>query len=66
MEITLHVFLLGGVFLPCDHGLDFGISACVRIQSMNQTKTSAEVESSILLVKTRICILASVTERVRT
>ena len=26
MEITLYVFLPNGVFLPCDHGLDFGIS----------------------------------------
>ena len=27
-------FLPNGVFLPCDHGLVFFISACVRIQSI--------------------------------
>ena len=33
-ESTADVFLPGGVFQPCDHGLDFGISFYVRIQSI--------------------------------
>ena len=38
MESTSYVrsFLPDGVFLPCDHGLDFFTSAYVRIQSINQ------------------------------
>ena len=30
--------LSGWFFLPCDHGLDFFTSACVRIQSINQSE----------------------------
>ena len=35
IESTLYVFLPCGMFLPCDHGVDFDISANVRIQSTN-------------------------------
>ena len=28
MESKLYVCLLDGIFLPCDHGLYFGISLC--------------------------------------
>ena len=35
-EYTLYAFLPDGVFLPCDHGLDFDISLCES--SNNQSK----------------------------
>ena len=35
-EYVVRFSLPGGVFLPCDHGLDFFTSAHVRIQSINQ------------------------------
>ena len=38
MKSTLYVFLPDGVFLPCDHELNFEISLYVSIQSINQIK----------------------------
>ena len=35
-EYAVRFPLLDGVFLPCDHGLDFDISSCKGIQSINQ------------------------------
>ena len=35
MENTLYVCLPDGVFLPCDHGLDFDINLCEN--SINQS-----------------------------
>ena len=41
-EYGVRSFLPDGVFLPCDHGLDFFTSAYVRIQSINQ-RADAEI-----------------------
>ena len=35
MESSLYVFLSDGVFLPCDHGLNFDISLCENSIKIN-------------------------------
>ena len=42
MESMLYVLLPGGIFLPCDHGLDFDISLCES--SINSIKISNHLE----------------------
>ena len=38
MESTLFVFLPGGIFLPCGHGLDFDISLCIYGHTYSKRK----------------------------
>ena len=40
MESTLYVFLPGGAFLFCDHGLDFHISSCENSIRFDQIQST--------------------------
>ena len=47
-EYVVRSFLPNGVFVPCDHGLDFSTSAYVTIQSINQSSINQVARTCIL------------------
>ena len=49
MESTLYVFLPDGVFLPCDHGLDFDVS--LPENSINRFITAPRVRACVGLLR---------------